>query len=366
MTDRQTDRQERIYGLDLYRTLCMFFVIAYHFSFHGNTVVSCAQEVTFNWVVLAIARIFGALCNGGFMLTSGYFLYRKRFRARTVFRLWLEVWFYSVGLGIVCGLLGAGSFTAKGLIKMLFPFTFNQYWFFSTYIVMYLIFPFLNRCINGLSQRQHRAAIVMGIVLVPIFATFTGARWIIGTNSLAIFIVFYFIGAYFNRYDVCVPIQRSAVMVVCCILLEVLSLFAMRLFYDLTGMDDVAYLVWNQNKILPVVTSIALFLFFKQVRVRHTGLLTFLSSSLFGVYLLHEGEGESKVILFRHIFDNSATYATPMLLPQMLFAMCAIFAAGILIDKIRICIFERPFLQIADPILRKIDVVCDGIWEGDA
>ena len=83
-----SDRQERIYGLDLYRILCMFFVIAYHFSFHGNVTVSCAQEVTFNWAVLAIARIFGALCNGGFMLTSGYFLYRKRFRARTVFRLW--------------------------------------------------------------------------------------------------------------------------------------------------------------------------------------------------------------------------------------------------------------------------------------
>ncbi len=358
-----SDRQARIYGLDLYKILSMFFVIAFHFSFHGNVIVSCAQELTFNWTVLAAARIFGAICNGAFMLISGYFLYRKKFSARTVFRLWLQVWFYSVVLGVVCGIFGIAPLTAGNLLRMLFPFTSDQYWFFSTYIVIYLIFPILNKCIDGLSRRQHQAAVVLGLVLVPLFATFAGERWTIGTNSLDIFIVLYFTGAYFNRYDVRVPVRKAAAASVCCVLLEILSLFGMRIVYRLTGINDVAYFVWDQNKIFPVMTSIALFLLFRQIRVRHTGVISFLASSVFGVYLFHDGQ--AKIFLFGKLFDNSATYDTNMLLPQMLLAMCTVFAAGILFDKLRIRLFERPVLKMLDPFLTKINAVCDRVW-GDS
>ena len=192
----------RIYGLDLYKIFAMFFVVVFHFSFHGNVDVNCAQELTFNWLVLAAARIFGAVGNAAFMLISGYFLCRKKFHVRTVFRLWLEVWFYSMALGAVRLIMGTEPLTLRSLLPMLFPFTMNQYWFFSTYLVVYLIFPFLNSCIEGLSAKQHRAAVALGFILVPFLATFAGARWIIGTNRIVIFIVLYFTGAYFRRYDV--------------------------------------------------------------------------------------------------------------------------------------------------------------------
>ncbi len=352
--------EDRIYGLDLYKILGMLLVVAFHFSFHGNVIVNCAQELSFNWIVLAVARIFGAVCNCAFMLISGYFLYRKNFNVRTVFRLWLQVWFYSVVFGTVCVISGTEQLTAGSLIKMVFPFTSNQYWFFSTYIVIYLIFPFLNKCIDGLSRKQHQAAIVLGLILVPLFATFAGERWTIGTNSIEIFIVLYFVGAYFNKYDVCVSAGKSAVMAASGMILEILSLFGMRIVYRLTGINDVTYFVWDQNKIFPVLTGIALFLLFKQIRVRHIRMIPFLSSSVFGVYLLHDGW--AKGFLFGRLFDDSATYDTNLLLPQMILAVCTIFAAGILIDKVRIRIFERPVLKMLNPVFNKINAVCADVW----
>lgn len=356
--------EDRIYGLDLYKILSMLLVVVFHFSFHGNVNVNCAQELSFNWTVLAVARIFGAVCNSAFMLISGYFLYRKPFRVRTVFRLWLQVWFYSVVFGAVCFLSGTVQLTAGNLLKTVFPFTSNQYWFFSTYIVIYLIFPFLNKGIDGLSRKQHQAAIVLGFVLVPLFATFAAERWTIGTNSIEIFIILYFVGAYFNRYGVCVSAGRAAALSACCMILEILSLFGMRIVYRLTGINDVAYFVWDQNKIFPVLTAIALFLLFKQIRVRHIRMISFLSSSVFGVYLFHNGW--AKEFLFGRLFDDSATYDTNLLLPQMILAVCTIFAAGILLDKVRIRLFERPVLKRLDPVLNKLDAVCAGVWGDNA
>ena len=370
MTDRQTDRQtdtKRIYGLDLYKILAMFFVVVFHFSFHGNVDITCAQKLTFNWTVLAVARIFGAVGNAAFMLISGYFLCRKKFSFKTVFRLWLEVWFYAVLLGSVRQILGREPFSLKSLFSMFFPFIMNQYWFFSTYLVIYLIFPFLNRCIDGLSEKQHRAAVALGFILVPLLTTFAGARWIIGTNRIVIFIVLYFTGAYFCRYDVGEGIhqkRKAALLSAGCLALEIASLFGMRIFYALTGRDYLFYFVWDVNKILPVLTGIALFLFFKQVRVRHIGILSFLASSVFGVYLFHDGPLQT--FLFGTLFDNSATYGTTLLLPQMAFAACAIFAVGILIDKIRILIFERPVLKLLRPIIDRIDERCAAVWREDA
>lgn len=348
-----TSRQvtSRNYGLDLYKIICMFFVIAFHFSDHGNVVVSCSQDLSFNWCVLAIARIFGGICNCAFMLISGYFLYQKNFNTKGLFKLWLEVWFYSVTIGTFCYITGTEIFTVKSLVKMVFPFTFNQYWYFSTYIVIYLLFPYLNKWIDSLTKKQHQGIIFLGISLFSILPTLTNALWIVGSNSIPIFFVLYFVGSYFNKYNISISKQTIVPLSIIALAIEIISLFFMRIVYYYTGQDIYFYLVWGTNKILPVITSTVLFLAFKQIKIKHTKIITFISSSVFGVYLFHIGR--LNVLLFSNLFDNSATYETNMLLPQMLISMCSIFAAGILFDKIRIYIFEKPIMKLCSvPIYR--------------
>ena len=355
ITQNSTDRQTvtRNYGLDLYKILCMFFVIAFHFSDHGKVGITCSQDLTFNWCILAVSRIFGGICNCAFMLISGYFLYQKKFKVRNIFKLWLDVWFYSVVLGLICYAIGTDVVSKKSVTEMIFPFTYNQYWFFSTYIVIYLFFPYLNKLIDNLTKKQHQGIIALGIFFFSFLPTIINTAWMVGTNNITIFLVLYLVGAYLNKYGVSVSKRKTIPLSVFFIAIEIMSLFVMRIVYRNTGFDSFTYLVWGTNKILPVLTSIALFLLFKEIRMKHTKMIAFFSSSVFGVYLFHIGR--LNVFLFKILFDNSITYNTHMLLPQILIAMCSIFVAGILFDKIRIYIFEKPIVKLVDPLLKTLN-----------
>lgn len=77
----------RNYGLDLYKVLCMFMVVGFHYVDHGNTQLVRNMDITFNWNVLAFLKMFGAICNCAFMLNSGYFLYEKEFKIQNLIRL---------------------------------------------------------------------------------------------------------------------------------------------------------------------------------------------------------------------------------------------------------------------------------------
>lgn len=339
---------KRNYGLELYKVLCMLFVVAFHFSDHGNIKLSCNQEITFNWRFLASARIFGNLCNFGFMLISGYFLYKKKFEIKKIFKLWLQVWFYSVTLGIVCFVIGTEAFSWKSLIKMLFPFTFNQYWFFSTYIVVYFFFPYLNKLIDSLTKKQYQGLIAVSIGIFSVLCTFAHASWLRGANSIPIFIVLYFIGAYFRKYEISMPKRKTIPLAVATIIIEIASLFVTRIVCRYIGKDKLVYFVSGYS-ILPIATSIILFLLFKEIKIKHIKLVSFLSSSVFGVYLFHIGR--LQIFLFQQLFDNSVTYETGLFVPQMILAMCSVFGVGIFIDKIRKQIFEKPVLKCIEPIL---------------
>ena len=236
------------------------------------------------------------------MLNSGYFLSQKKFHLRNIFKLWLEVWFYSMVIGIICFATKIESFSLQGLVKMCFPFTFNEYWFFSTYIVIYLFFPYLNKLIHNLTRKQHQGIIVIGVFLFSFLYTVAKASWLIGSNSIAIFIVLYFIGAYFNRYEVCVPKYKIIPLAVLFIILEIGSVFFMRIVYRYTELNNFSYLIWGTEKILPIITSTTLFLFFQQVKLKHVKMIAFLSPSIFGVYLFHIGH--LKNLLFKDIFNN--------------------------------------------------------------
>lgn len=355
-----TASQNRNYGLDLLKILCMFFVIAFHFSDHGSITLTSSQPLTLGWNILAIPRIVGGICNCVFMLVSGYFLYQKKFSIKNVFRLWFQVWFYSVVLGTVCYIWGMEAFSIKSLIKMLFPFTFNEYWFFSTYIVVYLFFPFFNKLIDSLTRKQHQMLIILGLFMSSVLTTFAAASWLEGTNSIFIFVALYFVGAYINKYNITIQRKYALPLSIGILAIDVLSLYAMRVVYRFTGFDCFFFFVWRTHKVLPVLSSIILFCLFKEIKPKCEKLIKFLSPSIFGVYLFHVGR--LSVYLFKILFDDSVTYSSWLLLPQMIGAMCSIFVAGILFDKVRNLISEKIVMRWMNPKLDWVNQKLDKFY----
>ncbi|KMO86057.1 hypothetical protein AB840_09940 [Megasphaera cerevisiae DSM 20462] len=149
-------------GIELYRVFSMFFIIMFHFSDHGAVAITAQMPFSFNWLILAMGRVGGGLGNCAFVLISGYLLINKEFHTKRIVKLWFEVWTYSVVLGIVAFMIKTEPFSIGSLVHMLFPVTYNQYWYMSTYIVMMLLTPFLNPLFLGMTKMKYRAFIVIG------------------------------------------------------------------------------------------------------------------------------------------------------------------------------------------------------------
>lgn len=350
-------RRGRNIGLDLYKVLCMLLVVMTHYSDHGKTPLTASDPLTFNWFLLAAARI-GPFILGAFMLITGYFLSMKtKFSWRSFFKLYGQVLFYSVATGIAACLLGTKEMSLLNVVKMVLPFSFNRYWYFSAYIVILLLHPFINKLIDSLTKKQLAALCVVSLVLFSVIRTVTAAEWLQGTNRLYLFITMYFVGAYIRKYDIRLSKKQSGLIAVALIVAELVSLIVMKYVAQIIHKDNViSYFVWNAEKILPVALSISLFLFFKQLNIKNQAVIRcieFLSPSLFGVYLLHIGD--LHVWLFEQVFDNSVLYKTGSILPQMLLATVTIFCAGIIVDKIRCLILEKPLLRLTEGTIRKLD-----------
>ncbi|MBO4416446.1 MAG: acyltransferase [Lachnospiraceae bacterium] len=346
------DTESREHGLDLLRIICMLLIISFHFSDHGYTKINYSQPMSFSYILLAISRIWGDIGNCCFILISGYFLYTKQFSIKKVFRLWFEVFIYSVFSGCLCFLLGIEEPTFFNVTSMLTPFITKQYWYFSTYIIIYILFPFLNRVINSVSRNQHKYLIFICFVLFS-FLPYIGTDWLNSPSKISIFITLYFCGAYIRKYNISLSLKKSVIIFIGLILLEILSILRMKTLDPFSSPVLLFYHVTEITKPLPIFSAIAMFLIFKQLKPRSNKLISFLSRSVFGIYLFHIGR--LNVLFFSIIFCNRYTYETPWLLPQMLLAVFSIFIAGILIDNIRIYIIERPVMKLMDKFLKKIN-----------
>ena len=92
-----------------------------------------------------------------FLMLSGYFLIKSRgVNFRKLFALWLRIFFYSFVLFFVSAYLGASSFSWHSMAGCLMPIIQGQWWFASTYFVMYLLHPYMNILLLSMSREECR------------------------------------------------------------------------------------------------------------------------------------------------------------------------------------------------------------------
>lgn len=351
-----TSENTRNYGLDLLKIICMFGILGFHFTDLGAVELRATLPLAFNWMVLAFWGLWGGVSNCVFMLISGYFLVNKTFKLKSIVRLYGQVWFFSVLTGVLAYTSGTMSLTYDSMLSVIFPITHDVYWYFTSYVVVYLIFPYINIVIDRLTKRQHRNLVLCGIVIVTCIHLARHSLWIMFDNQIPLFIVMYLAGAYIRRYDLSLPRRRAIVYTMLCLVVGMFSVVLMRWIYpDSDSFEDVLLCVYNSSRLFPIVTGIVLFLLFKDIMIggKSVHLVYFFSSSTFGVYLL--SLGHLKEYLYKVVLNDSGMYETPYLILFLAVGMVAMFMAGILVDKLRICVLERLLLSGLSASIERAD-----------
>ena len=333
-------------SIELLRIISMIMIMFHHFAYHGNF------EWNFNEVTLPHLWYDFILMGGKvgvdiFVLISGYFLIEnteKLFQPKKLLKFWGQVVFYSIMTYLLSVMLRLNAFEIKQLIKVCLPITYPGWWFASTYFMLYLIHPFLNKLLHGLSKTEYQYLILMMVLCWSIIPTAT--TQLFESNSLLWFVTLYGIAGYVNLYGGNQKLQSK----------HYFSLYFMVLIITYTVSTTFLFLgtkkeEWSTHAIdffeierLPILLmAITLFMGFVTLKMNYHKWINMIASATFGVYLIHDSS-YIRYYLWTNIFKINQYQDSTFLILYSILVVFILYVSCTMIDLIRKKLVEKPYM----------------------
>lgn len=277
-------------NLELLRIIAMVMIVTLHIITQGGLIFSI-NPLSLSYAVMELFQAISYVSVNCYVLISGYFLINSKFKFRRLFKVWFQVWFYSISIYIILLLLNKVSFDLKEIIKITFPLTFGQYWFATVYIILYICFPVLNIAIKSMSKIQNMLSIFIMIILFSI-SPIKNSIGVKDGYSLYWFICLYFVGAYIRLYYK--PKYKYKKYLAGFILATMIDYFlamsavwiTVKLFGVARGMSYFLAYNWFGT----FIASVCLFVAILNIRIKSYKLNKYIlrfSTLTFGIYLIH-------------------------------------------------------------------------------
>lgn len=196
--------KDRYSGVDITKIVCMWMIVSIHALNHGG-ILNLLEPFTVEYYIVYSYYALTFVANNIFILISGYFLINQEFNVRKFISLWSQVAFYTI-LGFIFLILYKWVYLGESIIEIikygipfLLPVSGGVYWFFSCYLLLYLMSPVLNQ-IKNLKKNYLFTLIIVCLcvfsVAVPVINILRGGD-VFGVQdgkSLISFILLYLIG----------------------------------------------------------------------------------------------------------------------------------------------------------------------------
>ena len=352
-------------SIELLRIISMIMIMFHHFAYHGNF------EWNFNEVTLPHLWYDFILMDGKvgvdiFVLISGYFLIEnteKLFQPKKLLKFWGQVVFYSIMTYLLSVMLRLNAFEIKQLIKVCLPITYPGWWFASTYFMLYLIHPFLNKLLHGLSKTEYQYLILMMVLCWSIIPTAT--TQLFESNSLLWFVTLYGIAGYVNLYGGNQKLQSK----------HYFSLYFMVLIITYTVSTTFLFLgtkkeEWSTHAIdffeierLPILLmAITLFMGFVTLKMNYHKWINMIASATFGVYLIHDSS-YIRYYLWTNIFKINQYQDSTFLILYSILVVFILYVSCTMIDLIRKKLVEKPYMLFVNHytyyFLKSFKIICE-------
>ena len=231
------------------------------------------------------------------------------------------VWYFAV----------PGAVGLKAVAGAFFPVLTSKYWYFSAYFVLFFFMPFINAMLHALDGRARAALLAAVFVFLSLLPTFRP----LGVIPLSAGYCFFWLAALYI-IGACIKLDRlyERASGKTFVLLYFASIAVMLLWQLVFGAESVTLISYVSPTVL--LCSVALLCAFCRLQVgeRFKGAAKLLSSTSFGVYLIHV----SPFIWANYITDGFAFIAglsSALVIPCELGCAAAIYIAGTLIEYLR-------------------------------
>lgn len=353
-------------SIELLRIIAMVMIIFHHFAVHGGFTFEEA-DVSISHFWYYFIQMGGKIGVNIFVMISGFFLVESKdkqvFNFKRILKFWGQVFFYSVLLTIIAWITSIGEVGIKELIKMMFPLTFGTWWFASTYFVLYLIHPFLNRFLHSINKQTYQKLLVLLVIIWCIIPTFTTFNY--QGNDLLWFITLYCITGYIKLFGLNPKFHTKHyffLWLVCSLLTYLTAVIFALLGTKLPIVASHATYFFGQEKITILLVSLSLFMIFASLEIKHSNVINTIASTTFGIYLIHDNE-YIRMFLWRTIFNNAAYADTLFLIPYSILSVGIVFAVCSAVELLRIKVIEKPCIMLinkyADSVLKPFNVICE-------
>jgi len=283
-----------------------------------------------------------------FVLISGYFLCTQKFKLSRIIKIAFAVFFYSVAWYLISTYVFHEPLAKKELLRAVLPISYNQYWFISAYIGMYLLSPVLNVLIRYLNQKQHIGTILLLVAMFSLWPDVLPFSSPLGISAkgytVAWFAVLYIIAAYFQKY----PVKMKPSKAFRNYILSALVLLSIWIFTAIATKADsfenelhgqLTFYYYRYNSFVVLTTAVFLWILFLNIKVENKfsqKIISFVAPLTMGVYLIHDNE-KARDFVWQGLRTMEPSIAAPIIAigyVMMVFVICLV------IDEVRQLLFS--------------------------
>lgn len=333
-------KENRNYGIDLLRIIAMIFIVILHCLGHGgglkaSSVALKDYKISLFLEVVAYSAvdIFGII--SGYVMSS-----RKKVKYSNLIIFWLEVVFYGVAITTMFNIYDSSIIKSSDYVKALMPISYKYYWYITAYFGMMIISPFILNSTENISKNFARKALIVIILVFSIIETLFKVFQLNNGYSTLWLIILFIIGILIRKSEL--NFKKSH------ILSGIIILTIFTWYYCIFGLESNGLININKFMFLSYVsptiltTAILYLLFFENIKFNnHTNkVIKYFSTSSLSIYLLNDNPIIRLNVISGHFVKYYEKGEIYMIIQILIFTFIFI-VASILIDKIRIFIFER-------------------------
>lgn len=345
-------KKERNSSIELYRIILMILIIAHHYVVNSGIHTNIEQNyITYKGIYLLIFGAWGKVIINSFILITGYYMCKSKVKINKIINIILEVEFYKIIIYLIFLIFGKEQISFSSILGIILPVNNIERSFISGYIILLFLIPYLNILINDMDKTKFKRLLLL---LVIVYTGLGTIPYIPHTfNYIAWFVVVYLIGAYIRIFDIpkALSSKKYNILFILSLIISIVSIIIGYKYSILKSKELITtsyYFLIDSNKIFAVIVSTLSFIVFINLNVKTNRIINSISKSVFGVLLIHASSDAMRQFLWTDLLHTSEMYYSNYIYIHSILSVIIIFIVCILIDKIRIILFE-----IIDKLLQK-------------
>ena len=322
----ETYSRFRLSNFELLRIICMLMIIVGHIIYqHGTIYVIDSSEEIIKLMCLS----FCSVAVNTFVLISGF--WGLSFKNDKFVRLIIDTFIYSVLLYVLSVSVGWQSISFHNVLCAILPVLTKQYWFVTSYIVLIIISPWLNKWIECFDKREYTIFLLLGFIIIyawPTISFLLNTSQFIADSGFGIinFIYLYMLGRFLKLHFID---TYSSTQYFCGYLLSAILLFICQ--FSLSWLLGFEFTSWfSYNTVFVFVGSVCLFMTFKKMSFS-SRVVNYWAKPCLAVYLIHFNpfiwDGLCNTIGVSKVHGDWY-YFLLFALPFIIYFVCAIIEIG--------------------------------------